>query len=45
LRYGNGWDEQIRNGRYILNDPKGRNVTNRRATMEDLRRMRSAVGL
>ena len=45
LRYPNGWDEQILNGRYILIDPKGRKVTNRRATMDDLDRMRDAAGL
>lgn len=45
LRYPNGWDERIRNGRYILVDPEGRTVTNRRATMGDLDRMRDAAGL
>lgn len=45
LRYANGWDERILNGRYILIDPEGRTVTNRRATMGDQTRMRDAAGL
>ena len=45
LRYPNGWDEQIRSGRYILTDPDGRTVSNRPATFADLDRMREAAGL
>ena len=45
LRYPNGWDEKIRNGRYILTDPKGRTVTNRPAAFSDLERMRDIAGL
>ena len=45
LRYPNGWDEKIRNGRYILIDPEGRTVTNRAATFADIDRMRDAAGL
>lgn len=44
LRYPNGWNEQIRNNRYVLTDPKGRKVTNRKATLKDLKRMREAAG-
>ncbi len=44
LRYANGWDERILNGRYRLVDPQGRTVANRRATHEDLARMRALVG-
>ena len=43
LRYSNGWDERILNGRYILVDPEGRTVTRRAATAKDLERMRAAV--
>lgn len=41
LRYPNGWDEQIRNGRYRLTDPQGRTVSSRRATQGDMIRMRA----
>jgi hypothetical protein len=44
LRYPNGWDEKIHNGRYHLKDPMGRTVIRRRATQEDMIRMRAAVG-
>jgi hypothetical protein len=44
LKYSNGWNESIVNGRYRLVDPKGRTVADRRATLEDLRRMREAAG-
>ena len=45
LRYPNGWDEQILDGRYRLLDPEGRKVADRVATMKDLERMRAAAGL
>ena len=44
LRYANGWDEQILNGTYRLVDPQGRTVADRRATPDDLARMRALVG-
>lgn len=45
LRYANGWDERIFNGRYRLVDPQGRTVADRVATFADLKRMQSAAGL
>lgn len=45
LRYSNGWQEWVRDGRYRLIDPQGRTVSDRRATANDLARMRTAAGL
>ncbi|MGJ5621251.1 hypothetical protein [Sulfitobacter sp. MF3-043] len=44
LRYKNGWDEKILNGRYSLVDPQGHKVADRPARTKDLNRMRAAVG-
>ena len=44
LRYKNGWDEKILNGRYSLVDPHGHKVADRPARTKDLNRMRAAVG-
>lgn len=44
LKYPNGWDERIRNGRYTLIDPHRRKVADRAATFEDYRRMRTVAG-
>ena len=44
IPYLNGWDEKIHNGRYHLKDPMGRTVIRRRATQEDLIRMRASIG-
>ena len=45
LQYSNGWQEWVRDGRYVLLDPEGQTVSNRAATREDLARMRAAAGL
>jgi hypothetical protein len=45
LRYANGWEEWVRNRRYVLKDPLGRTVADRAATFDDLVRMRAAAGL
>lgn len=45
LRYSNGWEETIRDGRSVLPDPQGRTVSNRRATFDDLTRMCDSAGL
>jgi len=45
LRYSNGWQEWVRNGRYRLVDPNGHTVADRRAKQSDLDRMRAAAGL
>ena len=44
LQYTNGWQEWVKDGRYVLIDPKGRTVANRRASRDDVARMRSLVG-
>lgn len=44
LQYTNDWQEWVKDGRYVLIDPKGRTVANRRASRDDVARMRSLVG-
>lgn len=41
--YPGGWKEEVQDGRFELKDPKGRTVVKRRATAEDLARLRAVA--
>lgn len=43
VSYDNGWVEWIHEGRYTLIDPWGRLVSDRRASIQDLQRLRAAM--
>jgi hypothetical protein len=39
ILYANGWQEEIKSGRFTLTDKYGRVVSSRRATQEDIDRL------
>jgi hypothetical protein len=43
VRHNDGMSEQIRNGRYIMKDARGRTIVNRRATSADAKRLQSFI--
>ncbi|ASY65228.1 glycine-rich cell wall protein (plasmid) [Sinorhizobium sojae CCBAU 05684] len=43
VRHAQGISEEIRNGRYIMKDARGRTIVNRRATEDDQKRLLSFI--
>lgn len=43
VRHTDGMSEEIRNGRYIMKDARGRTIVNRRANSADAKRLRSLI--
>jgi hypothetical protein len=41
VRHADGMSEEIRDGRYIMKDARGRMIINRRATLADMKRIKS----